>query len=296
MNPIFELGADQDLDAALKDILSEEIESINQCLSDYQDLNTSVHQSRKSFKKIRSLLRLLRAEAGEEWFNSHNQFYRDLAAEISDLRDAHVLIESVQLLQDQNFVAEDSRGLNAVLEHLETSAAQKERHVVDEQVFGEIVTALDSKDSHLPAWPGLDNDLLVLIPGLNLIYKDGYDHMYRAFIDPSAHNFHEWRKHVKHLYHMRMLFNRFWPPSISYSSEDLKELSDHLGLEHDLAVLNDELELIDTDTEFIAEAITKKRGKIQNMAKYMGKLIYDESPEYHMRHFEDHWQTVSIDG
>jgi len=296
MNPTFELGSDQDLDAALKDILSEEVQYINYCLSDYNDLKTSVHESRKSFKKIRSLLRLLRVEAGEEWFTNHNQFYRDLAAEISDLRDAHVLIESVELLQRQNLADEDGPGLNAVVEHLETSSAQKERQVVDEQLFDKIVNALHGKDSDLPAWPVIDNDLLVLIPGLTLIYKDGYDHMYRAFIDPSAHNFHEWRKDVKHLYHMRMLFNRFWPPSINYSSEDLKELSDHLGLEHDLAVLNDVLDLIDTDTEFIAEAITKKRGKIQNMAKYMGKLIFDESPEYHMRHFEDHWQTVSIDG
>jgi len=296
MNPTFELGSDQDLDAALKDILSEEVQYINYCLSDYNDLKTSVHESRKSFKKIRSLLRLLRVEAGEEWFTNHNQFYRDLAAEISDLRDAHVLIESVELLHHQNLADEDGPGLNAVVEHLETSSAQKERQVVDEQLFDKIVNALHGKDSDLPAWPVIDNDLLVLIPGLNLIYKDGYDHMYRAFIDPSAHNFHEWRKDVKHLYHMRMLFNRFWPPSINYSSEDLKELSDHLGLEHDLAVLNDVLDLIDTDTEFIAEAITKKRGKIQNMAKYMGKLIFDESPEYHMRHFEDHWQTVSIDG
>jgi CHAD domain-containing protein len=55
--------------------------------------------------------------------------------------------------------------------------------------------------------------------------------------DPASENFHEWRKRVKDLsYHLQML-NPIWPEQICAAASELKELSDYLGDDHDLVLL-----------------------------------------------------------
>ncbi|MGA8262661.1 MAG: CHAD domain-containing protein, partial [Arenicellales bacterium] len=59
------------------------------------DPDTTIHQVRKRCKKIRAVLRLARGSLDKDGvYEVENAFFRDLAAELSDLRDAVVLIET----------------------------------------------------------------------------------------------------------------------------------------------------------------------------------------------------------
>ena len=48
---------------------------------------------------------------------------------------------------------------------------------------------------------------------------------------------HEWRKRVKHLWYHHTLLRSLWPPVMEVTGDEAHALSDHLGDDHDLAVL-----------------------------------------------------------
>ena len=77
---------------AVKRIVSEEIESSVEGLASPSPENRdrAVHQARKSIKKIRGLLRLLRPRLGAT-FRRENKRFRRLGRDLSQLRDAAAL-------------------------------------------------------------------------------------------------------------------------------------------------------------------------------------------------------------
>ena len=54
---------------------------------------------------------------------------------------------------------------------------------------------------------------------------------------PSAEHMHEWRKRTKDVWHHLQLLEESWQPVIGAVADEAHELSDRLGDEHDLTVL-----------------------------------------------------------
>jgi len=62
------------------------------------ELHTGVHEARKCFKKIRSLLRLIRTGMNESIYHQENDRFRYAGHQLSALRDAQVTIETFDQL------------------------------------------------------------------------------------------------------------------------------------------------------------------------------------------------------
>ena len=65
-----------------------------------QDVHLGVHEARKRFKKIRTLLRLIRTYLGEPLWREENKTFGDIARSIGAVRDAQSLIECVTKLRE----------------------------------------------------------------------------------------------------------------------------------------------------------------------------------------------------
>ena len=59
-----------------------------------------IHEARKATKRLRALVRLVRRDLGDEVYALENQCYRDAGQRPSGLRDATVLIETVDRLAE----------------------------------------------------------------------------------------------------------------------------------------------------------------------------------------------------
>jgi hypothetical protein len=57
--------------------------------------NDAVPEVRKCFKRVRAALRLVRAELGDDVYREENWCFRDAARPLSKVRDADVLVETV---------------------------------------------------------------------------------------------------------------------------------------------------------------------------------------------------------
>src|SRR5262245_24857315 len=80
----------------LRKLLGKTIES----LSDPSALSDEdVHEIRKNLKRTRAALRLLRPALGSSCYQRENDCYRDAAKPLTELRDAKVLVDTVDSLQ-----------------------------------------------------------------------------------------------------------------------------------------------------------------------------------------------------
>ena len=56
----------------------------------------AIHEARKDVKKIRSALRLVRDEIGDDVWRRENDHYRDVARKLSSFRDAEILVRGAR--------------------------------------------------------------------------------------------------------------------------------------------------------------------------------------------------------
>src|SRR5262249_21269392 len=60
----------------------------------------AVHEARKSFKKVCAVLRLVRPVIGEAVFRAENACFRDAARPLTEVRDAKILVETLDGLTE----------------------------------------------------------------------------------------------------------------------------------------------------------------------------------------------------
>lgn len=300
MSFLFELKPQEALQEGFSRVLSEQVGAIKTDLSHHNSLVESIHSSRKHFKNIRSTLRLLRFQYGPDEFEIRNQFNRNLAARLSDIRDIHVLKDSVELLKYDSTTRLTSFNTEEMSMAIQTEIEEAESELIEAGVFADLLQQLTENPGYYDA-PVLENDLTELINGLEHIYEAGYNKMYQAYLHPSIENFHEWRKSVKHLLHACQLLQNYWPLTASPTISNLSELSSVLGQEHDLGNLQIYItELADKysiNSELVSLFLVeseKKRTKLQRTAEYLGKEVFTETADYFIQHFQNKWQQHKL--
>ena len=112
----------------------------------------TVHEARKDLKKMRALLRLVRADLGKRTYRSENQRYRDAGRRLSAARDAEVKLETLSALQEHFPDQIDGESIKAFREALEreysaqVKAVESDGGPSGEGLVVEIVEAHDASD------------------------------------------------------------------------------------------------------------------------------------------------------
>src|SRR6476469_1265955 len=78
----------------------------------------AIHEARKDVKKIRSALRLVRHEIGDDVWRRENDHYREVARSLSGFRDAEILVQSLDVVTER-FGEGDEGRFDALREQLE---------------------------------------------------------------------------------------------------------------------------------------------------------------------------------
>ena len=76
---------------------------------DRDELAGAIHGARKDLKKLRGLLRLIRAELGKKTFKAENRRYRDAGRLLSGSRDAEVKLETLLALRTASTTSPPAR-------------------------------------------------------------------------------------------------------------------------------------------------------------------------------------------
>ncbi len=265
-----------------------------------KDRDEAVHEARKRFKKLRAVVRLVRDEIGDDVYQQENTCYRDAGRLLSDVRDAAVMVQTLDDIAD--YFADHLRpdAFREIRARLSAAHHQTRQWVLDEEnTVAKVIAMVEEAQNRIPKWPieNHNEDFGLLAPSLKRVYKRGLNRLEDACADPTPEHFHEWRKRVKYLwYHIRIL-KPVWLEVMDALADDIHLLSDYLGDHHDLSELRQAvLDSTDyfnnkSDLHTLLALIDKRRNELVMLSYPLGQRVYVETPSQFVSRIAGYWKA-----
>jgi CHAD domain-containing protein len=259
-------------------------------------LSEAVHETRKRLKRTRAVLRLSRGALDQEVYERENIAFRDTGRRLAGVRDAAVLIETLDGLKKSAAIELPDAVIQPVRARLKDEREQALLRLRENpETIDAAVRELEDARARAGAWPLRANGFDVLDSGLRRTYRRGRKAMRRAEAKPNAENFHEWRKRVKDLWHSLQLLRSAKPKKMSKLVKRAHRLSDLLGDDHDLAELgryvtsHPELLKDEDSRASMMGAIDARRDKLQQQAIGLGSRVYAKRPKRFVKGIKRGW-------
>jgi CHAD domain-containing protein len=250
-------------------------------------------------KEIRAVLRLVREPLGKKVFTAQNIRFRDLGQGLSSLRDATAVIESWDALAEENRKRFNSPAMKRVRGRL----VERAEHASKGEAASphtDLIEELESAKQSVARWKLKSKGFGLLESGVLKTYKDGRLALKVAMGNATDETLHEWRKRVKdHWYHTQLLVDA-WPQHFKARQKYLEKLSQYLGDDHDLAVMQTLLQEEDdmfgaaSTRQAISESILARRADLQAKALELGRRIYVSKPSALLEHWEGLWNIAAL--
>ncbi len=294
----YRLEVNEPLAAGIKRIATEQIDSALAQLNDAPEgHDEAVHDARKRFKKIRAVLRLVRDEIGEEVYKRENICYRDAGRQLSEVRDSAVMVETLDDLTE-HFAAQLAPAAFAAGRAKLVLAHQSfKRYILDDQdVLAEVAETIRDARPRIANLPIEHHDFSALRGGLRRVYKRGRNRLADAYDEPLSENFHEWRKRIKYLWYHTRILRPIWRNIFAELADELHDLSDYIGDDHDLAelrgVVQQQPEIFSDDEEIalLTALIDERRAELETAARPLGERIYAEKPDDFVARVAAYWE------
>ena len=274
---------------AVRRIALEEVKTAVDYLSPgcRKPLPEAVHEARKSIKKVRALLRLVRPHLGSV-YNRLNRSLRDIARELSEYRDADALLETFQKLRPALKGVPASR-LTAFRRELAERKRKLHQGADLARQRAQLCGALQALLPEVETLTVAPEEFAAIDTGFASSYRQGREALRRAARRVSGENLHEFRKRVKdHWYHIRLLED-VWIEMMPTYEAALKQLETALGEDHNLVLLRSVAAKSRTGKSLLAP-VRQVRKNLRAQAFASGERLYDRKPREIAREFAHLWE------
>jgi CHAD domain-containing protein len=272
----------------------------------------AVHNARKRFKEIRGTIRLVREELGEKTFRRENRTYRDAGRPLSAVRDAKVLVDTLDgLIKHFRGRARPANVPSLRRALLEQRRDTRKRVLEKDHAVSGIVKRVRAARRRVKNWPLQKRGWKAIQGGLLRVYRQGRDAMRDAIKavrndDSCDEAMHEWRKRTKDFRYELELLEPVWPQTLTPLAEQAHHLTDLLGEDHDLAVLRSVVQDRtkdkssgdgdtdadgDPDAELLLALIDERRTALQKEALELGQKLYEETPPKFVARIRGYWKA-----
>ncbi len=257
----------------------------------------AVHEARKRFKEVRGVLRLVRSELGEKQFSRENRTFRDAGRPLSQLRDARVLLDTLDELAARYGITRSS----ASFKHLRLTLAARRREIrrrvfKKDRATPSIVREVRASSRRVGKWSLRRKGWKAIADGLRETYGKCREAMHAALRDSDDESLHEWRKRTKILRYEIELLARAFPDVMEPMAEASHRLTHLLGKDHDLAVLQQLLEnelrpVADTERELLKPLVEQRRKELLKEGRDLGRKLFAENDEEFVRRIHGYWKA-----
>jgi tmRNA-binding protein len=293
----FQLTLDEPVSDGLKRLMIEECHSalsyLNNATND-DEKHLAVHEVRKSFKRIRAGLRLVRDRI--DYYPQENVWFRDRGRNISSIRNTSADLEVLFLYQQKLQSAIGESQFDNLYHQLVTHREIRAKTVFyKEKQLDKLRDALEEKAETIFHWSLNVKDFSDVQPGLSRTYNRGRRAIARSRRDQIPENFHYMRKRAKYLCHQLEIIKRIWPPMLTIIEDELHQLTDFIGtylnLEHLKVSIKtlDNLSLNDDEKATIASFVKVEQHTLKNRALLKGRKLYCEKPSRFSDSLELYW-------
>lgn len=262
-----------------------------------EDLNDSVHVTRQSLKRLRSLVALVRGDLGEEVFKREWACYRSAGRLLAGGRDAAVSVQTFDALlisfsselTPEAFASERDFLIRRRDDRLKLMVGREGAIEKASEMIG-------AARERVASWPLKRVTFRSVRRGMRRSYRSGREGLLSVVRHRSAANFHEWRRPVKHLWHQLQILTPIWPEMLNAHSAELHALSDRLNENHDLDVLRhaalwSQFETPSHDRDALLSFIDRRCRQLEAEALPVGERLYAERPRRFTDRIERYWQA-----
>ena len=244
----------------------------------------AMHNTRKSLKRLRSLLRSLRVAFPKNLFRRENRRLAAAGRKIAPLRDVHAQLQTLDKLGAAAGPA--AKTAERYLRRREDAFMRK-----IPALHRAVRQMLSASRETLSSWPMDQATPARLAAGLKRIYKRGRTALKTARRKPAPEALHEWRKQAKTLGHGLALIEPLGPKKTGAMIHHTGQLCQALGDDHDLFLVLQALRQEDAahparDYHRLSNIISARRARLQKRAFQLGKKIFGEKPGAFERRLE----------
>ncbi len=273
-----------------------------------------VHTARKSMRRVRGILRLVRDGLGRAYY-AENAAMRDTARLLSEVRSSAVAATALAELMDRYGPLLKVDSYAAMASQLAARHDEIALRTLDNRLLmAGVLTNLHHARARLaafPTTPGADlgyhgpllpDDSELLVAGITRTYRRGLAAMKAAAARPHPEQMHEWRKRVRYLRYQMEALKPAWPEVMGGLCRSLDDLAESLGRERDLWEL---AETVRTEPELCSDSRAREllsaltlesRSSIRERSFRLGTRIYVEEPAAFARRIQTYWNAWNPPG
>ena len=300
INMSYKLKLSDRLDRGVRRIGLEQIDAAIGHLRSDGETSLTVHATRKCLKKLRSLLRMVRPGLSAAVFERENARFRDIARQLSDLRDSHVLVATLDGLK----TSAEGRTKPA----LEAAAKQLGRaQAIGGDVAADAAALLADAAGQLDvartgfATLEIDGGFDTAFSGAADCYRKARRSMDHAFTTCDPDDLHEFRKAAQYHWRHMHLLSAAWPEYFEARATTARKLSMILGDDHDLAILAAVMSAPDgarglrlsaQRRGLILSMIETRQSELQMRALRLSQQLFADPPGGFRDTIAFHWTTA----
>jgi CHAD domain-containing protein len=264
------------LPKGLKRIFREQIQSaLKLCRHPAKEHGVTVHEVRKHLKKLRAALRLTKVEVGKSRWTSEDRCLREIGRLVSDLRDAHVRLQTLIQVRD------DAKQQFPRIEEL----LSMERESFSAAFAGwqkQAIPKLERGAERMSKWPLADITWKQICGVVAKSYRRGQNRLAKALKKRDPESFHVWRMSVKELWYQLRILRPLNRLVLAEIASDAKMLGELLGRAHDFAFL-----LARLDRERGDQALYDELVQLQKLIRKRGKRLHRDALELGRRFYAE---------
>ena len=294
----YRLKPRQSVNQGVRRIAAAQIEELLDEYGSAPPSPTSVHEARKTLKRLRALLSLIRMGVNEDDLEKEKQRLRNIAGTLAGARDAQVMIETATALQNGAIPRAGQTTARALMTTLEKRRDEAEEKLAEGQARLPIHAFRDAQDA-LEALPLGNLDLDEVLDGFTKTYQRGRKlHAEIAQGGAEDEGFHDLRKQVQqHWRHLQLLCN-VWAKILRPQIGLAHELAETLGKDHDVSVLaafvRDNADSLGPSkgVDAYLRLCEKVQEQLRSEADLLARRLYAEKPKAIRERMRAYWQTA----
>jgi CHAD domain-containing protein len=296
----YRFGPGEPISQSAREVGTEQIDRV---LAQFSDKSSSkskdnaVHESRKAIKRLRALLRLIKAGMSKSAFRRDEARLKAIARALSGVRDIQAMLETVAKLEAYDAAI----GAGPVGSALKASL-EAERVAAEQRLNGgSIKQARKLLAEARKAFARLtldEDDFYILATTLERDYRKARHGFWHAYHSGKDEAFHDWRKHVQRHWRQLILVGPSWPKALRPHIALARDLSEILGEDHDLFVLAErakaDAKALGTPAQLRAylKLCHRRQAELRSLAQPLGARLLAEKPSSFSARLTAYWQTA----
>ena len=246
----------------------------------------AIHETRRCLKRVRATLRLVKSELDATIYDRDNMYLRNVGRRLAALRDAAVMVETLAALKKEFSTQLPASAWRELKKELATVQSQSAQH--KKKLLVAVTAKLHTARVRVEKWALEFDGEAVLSRGLRKAYQRGSRAMEQALQEPTAENFHEWRKQVNHLRHQLQILQNLKLGKVKATLPEFKALAEILGRKNDLAVLSHHLQRIKRKSglsvrQALQALIDTRDAALAAEATRLGQRLYEQKSKAFIR-------------